>query len=323
MRGELVTVFGGSGFIGKYVVRALCKRGVRVRVAMRRPHLGHELRVMGDVGQVQLVQANIRDRASIDRALEDADACVNLVAVDHQSGRQRFDALHVEGARAVAEACAAAGITRLVHMSALGADAHAPSAYLRSKAGGEAGVRAALAAATIVRPSAVFGEDDDFINRIADVGRWTPVFPLIGFGRTKVQPVYVRDVAEAVARILEQADAQGGVYELGGPSVYTFKELVKYVFAEIDRPRLLIPIPFAMGYILGLKREALGWLPIMKSPPTRDQVSSLKVDNVVSGADGVRTFDDLGMRPDTLEAVAPTYLVRYRRHGEFHERRAA
>ena len=327
MSGGLVVVFGGSGFIGKQVVRALAKRGARVRVAMRRPHLGHELRVLGDVGQIQLVQANVRFPASIDAALEGADAVVNLVAVLNESGKQSFEALHVEAARAVAEAAAKRGIKRIVHFSALGA-APKGARYARSKYLGERAVLEAAPTATILRPSIVFGPEDRFFNRFAEMAR-NPVLhgmlgfmPLIGGGKTRFQPVFVGDVADAVCAALERPEARGHVYELGGPNVYTFRELMEYVRAETDRPAPMLPLPFVLAVPLGL---LIGWafslLPFAEPPLTGDQVAMLKRDNVVGDDPSAGTIQDLGVTQlESVEAIAPAYLWRFRPYGQFQTR---
>jgi NADH dehydrogenase len=322
---DLVTVFGGSGFIGKQVVRALAKRGYRVRIAMRRPHLGHELRVMGDVGQIQLVQANVRFPESVDAALEGASAVVNLVAVMHSRGKQSFNALHVEAARAIAEAAAKRGITRMVHFSALGA-APKGARYARTKFAGEEAVREALPSATILRPSIVFGPEDSFFNRFAGMMQWrstTPfpfnLLPVPGGGRTKFQPVFVGDVAEAVANALSRDDARGRTYELGGPRTYTLKELLAYIRSETDRKAPLLPLPFVIAHPVGLLVSAL-CAPLPIDPPlTGDQVTLLKRDNVVSGE--TPTISDLGVTQlESVEAIAPTYLWRFRPYGQFQTR---
>jgi NADH dehydrogenase len=328
MSGPFVTVFGASGFIGRYVVRALCARGLRVRAAVRRPHLAHELRVMGTPGQVQLVQANVRDRASVARAVEGADAVVNLVGVLFQSGRQKYLAVHSQGAANIAEAAHAANVPRLVHVSAIGADPASPSSYGRSKAAGETRVREHFASATVLRPSIVFGVEDEFFNKFANIFRYTPVFApipiLLHGGKTRLQPVYVRDVAEAVARCLERKETAGATFELGGPRTYTFKELLLFTLETIDRKRLLLPAPGIVGYIIGLAGEVVGALPFFDPPITRDQVATLARDNVAGeGVDGVGLMRDLGIAPDTVEAIVPGYLERYRRFGQFHESRIA
>lgn len=316
MQGGLVTVFGGSGFIGRQVVRALCRQGWRVRVAMRRPHLGGDLRMSGDVGQVQLVQANVRNRPSIQRALVGADAVVNVVGTAVQRGRATFHGQNVLGPQNIAILAAAAGVSRLVYVSGLNSSTTSRSAAARTKGEGEAAVREAFPGAIIVRPSVVFGTDDAFFNKIAQMARLTPVLPLIG-GATKIQPVFVGDVARAVAAALDLPEAVGKTYELGGPRTYTMKELYAFALTQIDRPRLLIPLPFTiaapMGYIIG----ALSRLnPLFGPPITGDQVQLLRDDNVV----GARAlgFSELGLSGlETIESVAPTYLWRHRPHGQF------
>ncbi len=326
MRGELVVVFGGSGFIGKHVVRALAKRGARIRVAMRRPHLGHELRVMGDVGQIQLVQANVRYPASIDAALEGADAVVNLVAVLNESGKQSFEALHVEGARAVAEAAAKRGIKRLVHISALGAGATG-ARYARSKYAGERAVRDALPSATILRPSIVFGPGDHFFNRFGEMARnpWLygmfGTVPLIGGGKTKFQPIFVGDVADAICAALETPASRGRVYELGGPNVYSFRELMDYIRTETERRVPLVSLPFFIAQPIGfLLSWAFALLPF--APPiTADQVTLLKRDNIVGADSAAGTIQDLGVTQlETVEAIVPSYIWRFRPYGQFQTR---
>jgi uncharacterized protein YbjT (DUF2867 family) len=320
LRDEIITVFGGSGFVGRHVVRALAREGYRVRVASRRPHIAQDLRVMGVVGQVQLVQANVRVPASVERALDGASGVVNLVGVLAESGRQTFTRLHAQGAKTIAEAAAAAGIERMVQISAIGADADSPSRYARTKAEGEALVREALPSATVLRPSIVFGPEDSFFNRFADMARFAPALPLFGGGKTRFQPVFVGDVARAAVAALQSDDAQGETYELGGPGVYTFAELMRYILDEIDRPRILLPLPWAIGSVIAMLSEAAAILPFVQPVITRDQLTQLKRDNVVS--DGARTLADLGLAAETLDAVVPSYLVRYRRYGQFHERQA-
>lgn len=316
--GDIVTVFGGSGFLGTYIVRALCKRDFRVRVATRRPHIAQDLKVIGDVGQVQLVQANIRYRDSIDRALEGASAVVNCVGLLFEKGRQNFDDLHVFGPGQIAEAAAAKGIQRMVQVSAIGADAASDSEYARTKAEGEAAVRQSLPDATFLRPSIVFGPEDDFFNRFASMARFAPALPLIGGGKTRFQPVYVADVAEAAAIALTAPAARGAIYELGGPRIYSFKQLMELMLEEIDRPRFLAPVPFFAAHLLGRFGELAGSLPMVDPFLTSDQVTLLKRDNVVG--EGVKTLADLGITPTTVEAILPTYMERYRKGGQFHER---
>ncbi len=324
---DLVVVFGGSGFIGKQVVRALARRGKRVRVAMRRPHLGHDLRVMGDVGQIQLVQANVRFPESIDATLEDADAVVNLVAVLSESGKQSVDARQVEAAQAVAEAAARRGIKRLAHFSALGA-APKGARYARSKYRGERAVLEALPSATILRPSIVFGPEDHFFNRFAEMAR-NPILhgmlgflPLIGGGKTRFQPVFVGDVADAVCAALEKREAQGRTYELGGPNTYTFRQLLEYVRDETDRHPAFLPLPYVLAVPIGL---LVGWtfsiLPFGEPPLTGDQVVMLMRDNVVGADSAAGTIQDLGVTSlESVEAIAPTYLWRFRPYGQFQTR---
>jgi uncharacterized protein YbjT (DUF2867 family) len=321
--GDLVTVFGGSGFIGKQVVRALAKQGYRVRVAMRRPHLGHELRVMGDVGQVQLVQANVRFPESVDAALEGAGVVVNLVAVLYERGKQSFNDLHVEAARTIAEAAAKRGVTRMVHFSALGA-APKGSKYARSKYAGERAVLEALPTATILRPSIVFGPEDHFFNRFAGMLQWrsTSIFPFnlmpLPGGKTKVQPVFVGDIAEAVAAAIANDRARGRVYELGGPRTYTFKQLIDYVREEAHRNTPVVPLPFFIAHPLGLLLN--GFSALLPIPPmlTGDQVITLMRDNVVGSDPSALTIQDLGVTQlESVEAIAPNYLWRFRPYGQF------
>jgi NADH dehydrogenase len=321
MADDLIVVFGGSGFIGRYVIKALARRGHRVRAPMRRPHLGQDLRVLGDVGQIHLMQANVRYPDSVARAMEGATGVVNLVGVLRSSGKQTFQAMHVDAAAAIADAAKAAGVTRFVQMSAIGADPRSRAAYGRSKAEGEAAVRARVPTATVLRPSIVFGAEDDFFNRFAQMARYSLALPLIGGGKTKFQPVHVVDVAEAVVAGLTRADAQGRTYELGGPRVYSFRELLQFTLATIDRKRWLAPLPFALAVPLG---GVLGAIPPLAGILTADQVRMLKSDNIV-GASGekVGTISDLGVAPlETIETIVPTYLWRFRPYGQFQTRQA-
>ena len=315
----LVTIFGGSGFIGKYVVRALVKEGWRVRVAMRRPHTGLDLKVTGNVGQVQLVQANLRFPLSVQRAVDGSDAVVNLVALLSESGKQTFEALHVTGAETLAEACAEAGIKNLVHISALGADLDSASEYARTKAEGENLIRASIASADILRPSIVFGPEDNFFNQFAAMTSFAPALPLIGGGGTKFQPIYAGDVAEAVATCLRRG-THGETYALGGPQTYTFKELLEFVLKTIDRKRFLVPVPWFAANAMGLAGELSGAIPFVTPFLTRDQVTLLKTDNIIP--DGMKSAEDLAIELETIEAIVPGYLARYRHHGQFHEMQA-
>lgn len=315
----LVTVFGGTGFVGRQVVRALAKRGLRVRVAARNPGRGYRLRMLGDVGQIEVVQANLRDPASVARALDGAEGCVNLVGVLQEIGRQRFDALQAQGARTVAEACAAAGVSRLVQVSAIGADANSDSKYARSKAEGEAAVRAAFPGATIVRPSIIFGPEDHFFNQFAQLASLSPALPLFGGGHTRFQPAYVADVAEAIARIIEDPATQGQTYELGGPGVFSFKALMEFVLRETGRRRALVPIPWPLAGLIGvagdLAAAVYGVIPLVAAPITSDQVTLLKRDNLAAG----QGFEALGIVPKSIEAIVPSYLYRYRKGGQYAE----
>jgi NADH dehydrogenase len=312
----LVTVFGGSGFLGRHVVRALANRGYRIRVAVRRPELTGYLRPMGRVGQIHAVQANLRHPQSVAAALRDADVAVNLVGILFERGRQRFDATHAAGAEAVALAAHSAG-ARLVHVSAIGADAKSRSRYARSKAEGEHRVLAAAPTSTIVRPSIVFGPEDSFFNRFAALACIAPALPLPGGGHTRFQPVFAGDVAEAIALAVDGGTKPGAIYELGGPNVHTFRKLMDFILATIERRRLLVPVPF------GLLKLQAAFAQFLPGPPiTPDQVEMLKRDNVVSDEarrDG-RTLEALGIIPETIEAIVPTYLWRFRKTGQFDAR---
>lgn len=322
--GRLAVVFGGSGFIGRNVVRELAKRGWRVRVAVRRPHLAQHLKPMGVVGQIQLAQCNIRYRSSIAEALKGADAVVNLVGILSQNGPQKFGALQAAGAAAIAELSAEAGIGVLTHVSSIGAAIKSGSLYARSKAEGEQAVRAAFPAATILRPSIVFGPEDRFFNKFASMAMLSPALPLIGGGATRLQPVYVDDVADAICETLIRPEASGRTYELGGPRVYAFRELMQLMLAETGRKRLLVPVPFALAPLVGLAGEIIGAAPFFDPPVTRDQIRMLKEDNIVgaSGEEALGTLVDLGVEPATVESVLPSYMVRFRKYGQFAERMA-
>jgi uncharacterized protein YbjT (DUF2867 family) len=306
---SLVTVFGGSGFLGRHTVRALAKAGYRIRVAVRRPNLGNFLPPMGSVGQIQVVRANIEDPEQIAAAVRGADIVVNLVGILYQRGHQSFEAIHAEAAGAIAKAANAAGAHALIQVSAIGADPDSESAYARSKAGGETRVRDAFADAKILRPSIVFGPEDNFFNRFAGLMRMLPPFvpmPLIGGGTTQFQPVYVSDVAAAIVKCAQDPATHGHLYELGGPSIYSFKALMELILRETNRKRLLVPVPY---WIAMLKAT---FLQLMPKP-----VKLLKYDNVVSS--GALTLADLGIQPDSLEAVLPAYLWRFRAEGQFEE----
>ncbi|SPP91299.1 complex I NDUFA9 subunit family protein [Bradyrhizobium vignae] len=309
----LVTVFGGSGFLGRSVVRALCKRDYRIRVAVRRPELAGYLQPLGRVGQVHAVQANLRYPASVEAALRDSHIVINLVGVLTEAGAQTFDAVQAKGAETVAKAAAAAG-AQLVHVSAIGADAESPSRYARAKAAGEAAVLAAVPSATIFRPSVMFGPEDQFTNRFAALARMSPVLPLIG-GSTRMQPVYVGDVATAIADAADGKARTGATYELGGPEVLTMREIIQTILDITDRKRMLISLPF------GLARFQAHFLQFAPGAfkLTPDQVTLLERDNVVSEAAKAAglTLEGLGITPDSLEAIAPQYLWRFRAAGQF------
>jgi uncharacterized protein YbjT (DUF2867 family) len=309
----LVTVFGGSGFLGRHVVRALVKRDYRVRVAVRRPELAGHLQPLGRVGQIHAVQANLRYPASITAAMRDASIAVNLVGILTESGAQTFDAVQAQGAGAIAQAASAVG-ARMVHVSAIGANANSESRYARAKAAGEQAVLEAVPSATIMRPSVVFGPEDLFTNRFAGLARMSPVVPLFG-ADTRMQPVYVGDVATAVADAVDGKAQPGATYELGGPDVLTMREIIEIILATIQRKRVLLPVPFG---IAKLQAMALQFAPgALKLTP--DQVALLRVDNVVSEAAKAAglTLEGLGIAPDSLEAIGPQYLWRFRATGQF------
>jgi len=310
----LVTVFGGSGFVGRSVVRALAKRDYRIRVAVRRPELAGHLQPLGKVGQIHAVQANLRYPASVEAAMRDSHAAINLVGILAESGAQTFDAVQGSGAGAVAKAASAIG-ARMVHVSAIGADENSPSGYARSKAEGEKAVLAAAPTATILRPSVVFGPEDQFTNRFASLAQISPVLPLIGAGVTKLQPVYVGDVATAVADAVDGKTRQGAIYELGGPEVLTMREIMEIILRITARRRMLVSLPFGLAKLQALLLQfAPGPLKL-----TPDQVVLLQSDNVVSPAAKAAdlTLEGLGITPDSLEAVAPQYLWRFRKAGQF------
>ncbi len=318
-----VTVFGASGFLGRHVVRALARAGFRVMAGSRRPELANYLQPLGRVGQVQPVQANVRYPASLAAALRHAEIAVNLVGVLTEAGSQTFEAVHVDGARAMAEAARAAGVRRFVQVSAIGADPESDAAYASSKARGEAAVREVYPDAVILRPSIVFGPEDDFFNRFAALARFAPALPLVGGGHTRFQPVFVGDVADAVVAAAEGRAAPGAVYELGGPGIRTFRELMEYILATVQRRRPLVSVPFGAMETPAALTETLSGLMMGLFPKalvmTRDQLKMLAHDNVVSPAAAAegRTLQGLGAEPRAIESVVPTYLYRFRKHGQF------
>lgn len=310
----LVTIFGGSGFLGRHLVRALAKRDYRIRVGVRRPDLAGHLQPLGKVGQIHAVQANLRYPDSVRAAARDASIVINLCGILAQSGAQTFDAVQGEGAGTVAAAAAATG-ARMIHISAIGASKDSPSRYAQTKAAGEAAVRAAVPTATIFRPSIVFGPEDQFTNRFAAMARMMPVLPLVGGGMTKLQPVFVGDVAKAIADAADGKAKAGVTYELGGPEVMTMRAAIEAILATIERNRMLAPLPFPLAM---LKAYFLQFAPgMLKLTP--DQVELLKSDNVVSGAakDAGLTLEGLGIQPESLQSIMPAYLWRFRKTGQF------
>jgi NADH dehydrogenase len=310
----LVTVFGGSGFLGRSVVRALAKRDYRIRVAVRRPELAGHLQPLGKVGQIHAVQANLRFPASVAAAMRDSHVAINLVGILAESGAQTFEAVQGSGADAVARAAAAVG-ARMVHVSAIGADENSASRYGRSKAAGEKAVLTAVPSATIMRPSVVFGPEDQFTNRFASLASLSPALPLIGGGVTKLQPVYVGDVATAIADAVDGKTRAGATYELGGPEVLTMREIMEIILATIERRRMLVSLSFGLAKLQALFLQfAPGALKL-----TPDQVALLRRDNVVSDAAKAAglTLEGLGIAADSLEAIAPQYLWRFRKAGQF------
>ena len=307
---KLVTVFGGSGFLGRNAVRALARAGYRIRVATRHPNLANFLPPMGSVGQIALLRCNALDEDAVARAVEGADAVVNLVGILYPAGGQGFEAVHVTAPSIIAKAARNAGVKSLVHISTVGISEDSASKYASSKARGDSALREEFPQATILRPSLVAGPDDDFFNKFANLARFTPVLPLIGGGHTKFQPVFVGDVADAIVKCVEDGSTHGKDYALGGPNVFTFKQMLEIILRETGRRRALIPIPF---FAASIKAFFLQFLPGKLLTP--DQVTFLKSDNIVSP--DALTFKDLGIVPDSLEAVLPAYLWRFRAKGQF------
>jgi len=312
---RLVTIFGGSGFVGRYITWRMANAGWRVRVAVRRPNEALHVKPYGNVGQVEPVSCNIRDDDSVRAVLRGADAVVNCVGTFDRKGRNNFTSVQDEGATRIARLAAAEGVARLVHLSAIGADRQSASEYARSKAAGEAGILAHFPKAVILRPSVVFGPEDQFFNRFASMSRFGPVLPVVG-GDTRFQPVYVDDVARA-AEMGVVGSAPAGIYELGGPTTATFRELMQMMLGVIRRRRLIANIPFGIAAAMAWGMEVVQTVTFGLVPPqiTRDQVRSLRVDNVVS--DGAKGFADLGFKPTTLDAVLPDYLWRFRPAGQY------
>ena len=306
---RLVTVFGGTGFLGRHTVRALAKAGWRIKVAARRPARGFFLRPLGTVGQIDFVKCDISDAGSVAAALARSDAVVNLCGILFQRG-QTFEDVQADGPANIGAAAAAAGVKALVHVSAIGADSESAAEYAATKAQGEARLRDAFPAATILRPSLVFGPEDGFFNKFAEMARFLPALPLIGGGKTLFQPVFVGDVAAAIVAALASETARGRTYELGGPTIYSFRQLMQIVLAETGRRRLLLPLPF------GLAMWKAFFLQLLPNPLlTPDQVRLLRHDNIV--APGALGLADLGITPTTVEAEVPAYLWRFRARGQY------
>lgn len=324
----LVTVFGANGFLGRHVLRELVRDGWRIRAAVRRPHIAQDLRVNGGVGQIQLVQANLRFKQSVERAIEGADAVINLAGVSYKSGRNSFTSVHVQGAKVVAEICAAQGLTNLVQLSSLSANAvkdnEDASDYARSKADGEAAVVNTLPSADILRTAGMFGEGKGLFTSLARLAQLTPVIPMFGDlfkgGKNRLQPVYVADVAKAVSTVVTQGTS-GKTYELAGPNSYTSKELIEFTLTTVDKKRLLVSAPWFVGTVMGFGFEFLGAIPLVnllvKPFLTRDMVKGLKTDTVLSGDH--LGFSDLGIHAETIEAIVPATLETFKKYGQFHQ----
>lgn len=310
---KLITVFGGSGFVGRHVVRELAAKGYAVRVAVRRPDLAGFLQPLGNVGQIQLVQANLRFPDSVEAAVKGADTVINLVGILAESGRQKFDAVQAEGAKVVAVA-AKNNDAHLIHMSAIGADKDSASSYGETKAKGEVAVKRIVKDAIIMRPSIIFGPEDDFFNRFGAMSRIAPALPLIGGGQTKFQPIYVGDIAKAIVSAVEGGCEKGETYELGGPQIFSFRECLEILLKQTCRNKPLVNIPW---FLAGMMAKAIGWLP--GAPITSDQLEMLKSDNIVSdqAQKQKRTLEALGIQPTPMAAILPSYLVQYRPSGQF------
>ncbi len=302
----IITLIGGSGFLGRYVARRLAKAGYRLRIICRNPDAAAHLKTAGDVGQIALVAGNIARPETLRGKLDGSFAVINLVGVLFESGKQNFTALHAKGAETLALMARDSGAQRFIQISSLGVDRAADSAYARTKLLGEKAVLAAFPAATILRPSVVFGAEDNFFNQFAQMASLAPALPLIGGGKTRFQPVYVDDVAAAVEASLNDETTMGETYELGGPRVYSFREILEYILRTTNRRRYLAPLPMALASMIGAASEILP-----RPPLTRDQVRLLKYDNIVSP--GARSFAHLGITPTAVETIVPGYLARYNR----------
>ena len=312
---KLVTIYGGSGFVGRYIARRLAKAGWRVRVAVRRPNEAMHVKPYGAPGQVEPVFCNIRDDASVRAVMQGADAVVNCVGTFDRGGKNNFDSVQAQGAGRIARIAAEMGVARMVHLSAIGADPDGDSLYAQSKGRGEAEVLRHMPQAVILRPSVIFGAEDQFFNRFAGMTRLGPVLPVVG-AETKFQPVYVDDVAKAAEKGVA-GNAAPGIYELGGPDVNTFRELMAQMLEIVRRRRLILNIPFPVARIMATAMDMMAYLSFGLIPAqiTRDQVTSLRSDNIVS--DGAKGFADLGIHPTALKAVLPDYLWRFRPAGQY------
>lgn len=308
-----VTVFGGSGFVGRAIVRALAQEGYLVRVACRRIELAERIKTAGDVGQITIMRANLRMPPSVASAIAGSQAVINAVGIPFERGRQRYRAVHVEGARTIAEAARAAGVQRLIHMSGIGAESRSSkNRYILSKVEAEDAIIGAFENATILRPSVVFGPDDAMFNRLAKIAAQAPFMPVVGNGKARVQPVFAGDVGAAAAAVLARPETAKSVFELGGPKVYTYREIAALTLREIGRDKRIIGVPAGLMKIAGWFAE---FLPV--PPLTHDQVDLLTTDNVVRG--GAKTLADLGIAPTAAEVILPTYLDRFRVGGRYNQ----
>ncbi len=320
MTAKLVTVFGANGFLGRHVMRELVRAGWRIRVAVRRPHTAQDLVVNGAVGQIQLVQANLRHKKSVENAVSGANAIINLAGISYKKGSQTFTAVHELGVRNIAGAAKQNGITNIVQMSTIGANAHALSDFAKSKAAGERALLALVPSADIMRTTAVYGNGKGIFTKIAKAAKFSLILPLFGGGDTRLQPAYVADVAKAVSMAITRG-SKGAIYELGGPQSYSFKELMQYTLDTLGKRRALIPVPWFIGKIIGFKWELLGAIPVLnlltKPFITRDMVKGWQTDEVLSG--DLPGFSEFGITPRPVEAIVPATLITYKKYGQFHQ----
>lgn len=310
MRNQIVTVFGASGLIGRHTVQALARAGYRVRACVRYPNLAEYLPPMGTVGQIQLMKCNVLDEEAVSRAVQGADAVINLVGILYPAGGQNYEDIHVDAPQTIARAAKAAGVQTFVHVTTMGISEDSESNYARSKAEGENAARRIFPNTTLVKPSIVFGPEDNFFNKFAWLARIQPILPLIGGGHTKFQPVFVGDVADAITKCVTDTATRGRTYELGGPAIYSFKEMLQAILHATGRKNLLMPLPF---WLASFNAVFLQFLPGKLLTP--DQVKFLKTDNVLSP--GALTLKDLGIQPESLEAILPSYLWRFRPKGQY------